>query len=134
MTAQKYLQRFFIMHKVIEDKIDEIVGLQAMSRQLTPIIKGIPTGKASSVSLIEKSIVDIHAKTEELANDLVHALAARNEIADIIATVENTDERCLLEMRYLGLCSWKTIARRFNFSLEWVFKLHSRALKNLSIK
>ena len=103
-----------------------------MSQRITSVIRDAPIGKASDVSRIENSVVDIQAVTAKLAEDINRALDVRNEIVETISRVKNADERCLLELRYICLDSWESIARKMNFSLDHVFTLHRQALKKFA--
>lgn len=130
MTAKEFLQRFLILQRTVDVTLDKIAKAQSTAQRITSVIKKTPTGGAQSLSCIENSVADIFELTDKLADVLAFALDVRTEIAEAISHVENHDERYLLELRYLCLDSWETIARRMNFSLQGVFKLHNRALKN----
>ena len=130
MTAKEFLQRFFVLQQRIESCLDEITNLQSIAKQTTHVMNDVPCGGVSSKSRIENSVVDIQRSTEKLADELALAVDVRAEIAEIISRVENNDERYLLELRYLCFYSWETIAKKMRFSLQWIFKLHDRALKN----
>ena len=58
----------------------------------------------------------------------------RAKIVDALARVKDSDERYLLELRYLCFDSWKKISAKMNYSMQGVFNLHSRALKNFSFE
>ena len=132
MTAKEFLQRFFILQMKLEGKLDEISNLQSMARNVTLVIRETPSGSASTVSRIENAVAGIEDKSRELAAVLVRTMEAWNEIAFAIAQIENPTERCLLELRYVCFWQWEEIAKRLNYSLEWVFKLHRQALKNFA--
>ena len=93
MTAKEYLQRFFILQIKLEGKLDEISNLQSMARNVTLVIRGTPSGSASTVSRIENAVAGIEDKSRELAAVLVRTMEAWNEIAFAIAQIENPTER-----------------------------------------
>ena len=55
----------------------------------------------------------------------------KKEIADAIETVENIDQRLVLEMRYLGYKSWQDIALAMYCSVSNIYRLHGNALENI---
>ena len=130
MTAKEFLQRFNVLQRIADSRLDQITKLQSTAQRTTSVIRDTPIGKASDISRVENSVADIHDLTAQFADDLAHALEVRTEIADAISHVKNDDERYLLELRYICRDSWETIAKRMNFSLQGIFKLHRRALKN----
>ena len=131
MTAKEFLQRFLILQRNVDNRLEQIAKLQSTAQRTTSVIRDTPIGKAHDVSRVENSVVDIQGITAELADDITRALDARNEIAETISHVKNADERYLLELRYICLDSWETIAKRMNFSLDHVFTLHRQALKKI---
>lgn len=131
MTAKEFLQRFLILQRTVDGTLDKIAKAQSTAQRITSFMRKTPTGGAQSLSCIENSVADIYDLTDKLADVLAFALDARTEIAEAISHVENHDERYLLELRYLCLDSWDTIAKRMNFSLDHVFTLHRKALKKI---
>ena len=130
MTAKEFLQRFTVLQRIADSRLDQIIKLQSTAKRTTSAMRDTPIGKQTDVSRVESSVADIHDLTVQFADELAHAMTARTEIAEAISQVKNDDERCLLELRYVCRDSWETIARKMHFSPEWTFKLHDRALKN----
>ena len=133
MTTKEFLQRFIVIQRQVDNSLSQMMELQSMAKRITSVIRNTPIGSMQSVSRVENSVVDIHDMTEQLAQALSCAVAVRQEIAEAISRVPNDDERCLLSMRYICCDSWETIAKKMHFSLQGVFKLHRRALKNFQI-
>lgn len=129
MTAKEFLQRFNVLQRIADSRLDQITKLQSTAKRTTSVMRDTPIGKAADVSCVENSVATIHDLTAQFADDLARAMTARTEIADAISNVKNDDERYLLELRYVCRDSWERIAKRMNFSLDHVFTLHRRALK-----
>lgn len=132
MTAKEFLQRFFILHREVENNLEQIARLQSLAMRATSVLKGVATGSKASTSCVENSIVAIHEKTAQLAYKIAYMVEVRNEIAETILNVKNPDERCLLELRYLCCYSWDKIVKAMRMSRESVFRLHRRSLENFS--
>lgn len=130
MTAKEYLQRFNILQRIADSKLEQITTLQSTAQRTTSVMRDTPIGTSNDVSRVESAVATIQDLTAQFADDFARAMTARAEIADAISHVKNDDERYLLTLRYICLDSWATIAKRLNFSLQGVFKLHRRALKN----
>ena len=129
MTAKEFLQRFNVLQRIADSRLDQIMKLQSTAKRTTSAMRDTPIGKQTDVSRVESSVADIHDLTVQFADDLASAMTARTEIVEAISQVKNDDERYLLELRYVCRDSWETIAKKMNFSLDHVFTLHRQALK-----
>ncbi|WP_245654175.1 hypothetical protein [Aedoeadaptatus pacaensis] len=57
----------------------------------------------------------------------------KKEIVRTIKKIEDKELQAVLEKRYLCFESWEKIVVEMNYSIQPIFRLHSRALKNIEI-
>ena len=70
---------------------------------------------------------------EKLYEEGVDQIKVYNTISHRISELDNEDERDVLFYRYIkGLRFWE-IAQKMDYSEEWIYKLHGRALQHLKI-
>ena len=81
----------------------------------------------SMQDVIDK-IIDLR---DEVNAEIDKLVDLRKEIVAVITAVENPEYQALLEMRYLCFKSWQDIAREMQCSESNVYKLHTRALKEI---
>lgn len=132
MTAKEFLQQAYYAQQEVDMKLEQIERLQLLATRTTTTLKVVPNGSPSFNSRIESSVVMIQEKISALTKEISDMMAVNEKVTAAIAHVDNSDERAILEYRYLCFFSWKEIARRLKFSLRQVFLLHNRALKNFS--
>ena len=72
-------------------------------------------------------IIDLQCEINKDINKLVDL---KEEISQVIAGVEQTDLRMILEKRYLCFHSWEKIASEMFYDLRWLHRLHGRALES----
>ena len=132
MTAKEFLQQVYLAHRAIDIKLEQIEQLQSLATRTTTTLKAVPNGSNTFNSRIESSVVMIQEKISGLAKEISNLMAVNEKVAVAIAHVDNSDEKAILEYRYLCFFSWKEIARKLKVSLRQVFSLHNRALKNFS--
>ena len=72
-------------------------------------------------------IIDLQCEINKYINKLVDL---KEEISQVIAGVEQTDLRMILEKRYLCFHSWEKIAKEMFYDLRWLHRLHGRALES----
>ena len=66
----------------------------------------------------------------EINKDIDNLVGLKEEISQVIAGVEQTDLRMILEKRYLCFHSWEKIASEMFYDLRWLHRLHGRALES----
>lgn len=132
MTVKEFLQQVYLAHRAIDIKLEQINRLQSLATRVTTTLKAVPNGANSFDSRIENSVVMIQEKISALTKEISDLMTVNEKVTTAISHVDNSDERAILEYRYLCFFSWKEIARLLKFSLRQVFLLHNRALKNFS--
>lgn len=132
MTTKEFLQQAYIAHKEVGIKLEQIETLQALATRTTTVIKDVPTGRPIPSSRVESAVVLIYEQIDRLEDEVSRLIEVTKKIAATIAAVKNPIERTILEYRYLCFTPWGTIAQRMNLSVNRIFRIHNRALKNFS--
>ncbi|MBR1646201.1 MAG: hypothetical protein IJ685_05410 [Selenomonadaceae bacterium] len=132
MTAKEYLQQVYHLNEKIESKLEQIARLQSTATRVTTVITGTPGGGTRLSSRIENAVVAVQQQSDYLADEIKQLLNLRNEVAAAIAELDNHNERIVLEYRYLCFYSWQQIAHVMRTGIRYIFKVHTRALKNFS--
>ena len=134
MTAKEYLQQVYHLNEKIESKLEQIAHLQATATKVTTVITGVPSGGNRLSSRVEDAIINVQQQADFLADEITQLINVRREVAAAIATLENHNERIVLEYRYLCFYSWQQIAHVMRTGVRYVLKVHERALKNFAAK
>lgn len=58
-------------------------------------------------------------------------IGERDAIEHAIETLSDSRQRTVLRLRYLDGLKWEEVAERMCYCLQWVFKLHRKALEQL---
>jgi len=70
-------------------------------------------------------IVDLET---EISNGISQLLQQKKEIAEAIRRINSIECETLLEMRYLTFMTWEDIASQLNYSQDYIYHLHRKAL------
>ena len=128
MTEQE-LNSVRELKKRIRDLESHLQSLRTAAENLTPILDGLPhsTERKSRVEKIALMIVEDTRELESLRKELI---PAKSKLADIILReVEDITVQTLLVLRYVECCPVKEVARRMQYSVRAVFKMHAHFLK-----
>lgn len=114
--------------KKIEAEIEEIRSLKMYPSQSND---GMPKG--SNQSDLSSYAAELTAKEDELYKKGVEQVTIYKDIEQHIKTIDDEDERDVLFYRYIKGKSFWEISQLMDYSEDWIYKLHGRALKKLEI-
>lgn len=130
MTAKEYLNRYRRLNVYIDCKLEQIAQLRALAARVSPTRGSGNTGNTSDrVGITVAKIVDLERTIDREIDKLI---TIREEITDVISTIDDTDIRTLLEYRYINGWSWRRIAAKMHYSEKHVTGyLHRKALHDI---
>jgi DNA-directed RNA polymerase specialized sigma subunit len=73
-------------------------------------------------------VVRITELEREINDSIAQLMRLKSEIAEAIRSVNSMECETLLEMRYLTFLSWDQVAAQLNYSLDYIYHLHRKAL------
>lgn len=77
------------------------------------------------------AMIDIEQEYQQKAKGYLEHVAA---VKRAISTLCNPDHSMIMNMRYVDGMMWEDIALKANYSLDWCYKYHRKALRELGIK
>ena len=80
---------------------------------------------------MEETIVKMIDLENEINDDIDKLIDIKREITHMINGLSNPEEQTLLELRYLCFKTWEQISVDTGYTLNNIYKLHAKALKNL---
>lgn len=131
---KEYLERAERLRKRIKRKSNEIRVL----RQRAEGMNGsdphdMPRTTSPDHSKMESTVFKIMALEEEIKETQVEYDALLAEMDKFIQTVDDSDDRDLLTKRYLEFKTWNVIAAEFGYSVQHIYRLHTKAIEKLRV-
>ena len=133
MDAKEYLKLAWKVDQQIDDKIEQINILKELSEKTTAVLSDMPGKSTRNIHSREEVIARMMDSEESLNQEVLKLIEIRENVRAAIAGVENVECRMLLEERYLCYHGWNEIAEDMGYSLDNVYKLHRKALKEIYI-
>ena len=133
MNAKEYLKQAFYLDKRINSKLEQVESLNALATKATSTLSDMPKDPNRGTSKLEDTIVKIVDLQEEINRDIDKLVDLKKEIVRTIKKIEDKELQVVLEKRYLCFETWEKIAVDMNYSIQHIFRLHSKALKNIVI-
>lgn len=127
--TEKELNSVRELKKSIRDLELRLQALKTAAENLVPVLDGLPHSNEAK-SRVEKIALMIIEHERELETLREQIILAKSELVDkILREIENITLQTLLILRYVECLSYKDTARRMHFTLRYIFKLHTKFLK-----
>ena len=133
MTAKEYLSQAYRIDQRINSKIEQISSLHDLATKATQTLSDMPGSATRNAHRMEDVIIKIIDFENEINAEIDRLVDIKREITCLINSVPNQEEQTLLELRYLCFKTWEQIAVKMGYSVENIYRMHRKALKNLEI-
>ncbi len=90
------------------------------------------TGQKCDASFV-KTIIEIMEQEKRLSEKWEAAVKLKSDVANIIESLEDPDEKAVLRERYLHCQTWIEIAGLLGVSERTVRRLHERACAHITV-
>lgn len=133
MTTKEYLSQAYRIDQRINSKLEQIVSLRELATKATSTLSDTPPSGSRNVHSMEGIIVKMVDLENEINKDIDTLVDLKREFVFIIKKINNPEYQTLLELRYLCFKTWEQIAVEMGYSLQHIFRIHDKALRNISI-
>lgn len=135
MTENEYKKRFLWSY---QDSKCKVVRLDAQMEELTENKLSIRVSGDGMPHGNEKSDLSGYAsKKDEIEREIIkeryQSVQRFISVRKAIEAMDNEKEKNILTYRYLRDYDWDDIARKTGYCLQWVHKIHARALAHFKI-
>jgi DNA-directed RNA polymerase specialized sigma subunit len=128
MNAKEYLSQAWYLDKRIKTKERQLDWLKSHAVYVSPKLTEVPKAPSTRRSPVEEAVVRITELEHEINTSISQLMRLKVEIAEVIRSVNSMECETLLEMRYLTFLSWDQVASQLNYSQDYIYHLHRKAL------
>lgn len=134
MTPKEYLKQAYRLDQRINSDIAEVGRLREMSVSISSPGFGekVQTMRNTDAPFI-KSLNRIYDLEERINHEIDLYVNLKDQIRDVIDTVENTDERMVLRYRYIHNYTWERIGEELLADARTVRRWHGQALNHVTL-
>ena len=133
MTAKEYLSQARFLDERINSKIQQITSLNELATKCTSTLSDMPHNPNKGNSTMADAVCKIIDLQEEINRDIDRLVDLKREIMKVIKAVPDVEYQTILEKRYLCFISWEQIAVDMNYSIQHIHRMHSKALKEITV-
>ena len=131
MTAKEYLGQAYRLDQRINSKLEQVMSLRTLATKATSTLSDTPPSGTRNVHRMEDIIVKIIEMENEINRDIDNLVDLKREMVSVIKTVTDPELQTLLELRYLCFKSWEQIAVEMEYSIQHIFRLHDKSIKEI---
>ncbi len=128
MNTKEYLSQAWYLDKRIKTKERQLDWLRSHAVYVSPKLAEVPKAPSIRRSPVEEAVVRITELEREINDSIAQLMRLKSEIADVIRSVNSMECETLLEMRYLAFLAWDQVAAQLNYSQDYIYHLHRKAL------
>jgi len=135
MTVKEYLRQAYHLDQRISAVMEETQNLRAMAGNVSAVrydtdhVQTSPSADASFVRALEK-LWDLEEKAAEELNLLSDL---KRQVREVIESAPNTDERLVLQYRYIHNLTWEQIGTKLHADRTTVYRWHGNALNHVKL-
>ena len=134
MTPKAYLNQAYRLEQRIELDTEELENLRTMAASVSsPSFEEHNNPNRPVDAPFVKTLERIWEKEQKVNKELDLLLQLKDEIQDVIAKVDNIDERLTLTYRYLKNLTWMQIGDEMSADERTVRRWHDRALSHVQV-
>ena len=131
---KEYWNKAERLRKRINRKIHEIRLLRQRAEGMNGSgISDMPKTVSPDHSKMEGTVFKIMALEQEIQETQAEYDALISDMENRIRQVEDSDARDLLTKRYLEFKPWAAIASEFGYSVQNIYRLHTKVLEKLRV-
>ena len=128
MKPKEYLSQAWYLDKRMKTKERQLDWLKAHAVYVSPKLSEVPKATSVHRSPVEEAVVRIMELETEINTGISQLMQLKKDIAESIRNINSIECETLLEMRYLTFLSWDQIAAQLNYSTDYIYHLHRKAL------
>ena len=135
MTGQEkkqYLLKYQHLTQEVDRLSDERAQVLARAQKITPTLSDMPKSQ-SGANRLELAVEDIVENADKLAEKIREMLHAKEEIEQVIDSLEDDTLREIMKYRYINMMTWEQIAFKMHYSYVHICRLHGRALFTMKL-
>ena len=132
MENNHILKRIRLVDIEIKQKIDELERLKNTLFR-SPQLKEISV-QESKAGLKDDTYVKIMEYKDTIEKKIEELVDLKQRVLNVIDSIDDTEKRLILTMRYVNLKTWEQIERDLPMSRKKMFIVHKKAVKEFDTK
>ena len=132
MTKKEYLQRYRQAERDFENAVHELTEIRSRYEGIKAIVYSDMPKAHDTERDLSDAMASIEEATKRCSRICNNSLSIMGEVQTVIDSVDDIDQRRVLQYRYVRGMQWAVIADVMGYSRQWVTVLHGRGLERIT--
>ena len=134
MTNKEYLRQAYRLDQKINSDIEEVARLREMAGNISsPVLGDKVQTSRNRDGLFVRNMEKILLLEEKINREIDALVDLKSQMRDVIAAVQDTDERMVLRYRYIHNLTWEQIGNELNADKSTIRRWHGSALTHVAL-
>lgn len=136
MQVKEFLSQATSIDTMIKSKLEQLEKSKSLSMKVISNLKGnrIDVSDEKNNEVVENIIVKMKNFENTLKDDIDRYVDLRREIEDTVNLTSDVNYRLILQLRYIAGKPWDEIADTLGYDLRTVYRLHTKAIREIESK
>ena len=132
MTNKEYIRQAYRLDQKINSDIEEVARLREMAGNISsPVLGDKVQTSRNRDGLFVRNMEKILLLEEKINREIDALVDLKSQMRDVIAAVQDTDERMVLRYRYIHNLTWEQIGNELNADKSTIRRWHGSALAHV---
>ena len=132
MTNKEYLRQAYRLDQKINSDIEEVARLREMAGNISsPVLGDKVQTSRNRDGLFVRNMEKILLLEEKINREIDALVDLKSQMRDVIAAVQDTDERMVLRYHYIPNLTWEQIGNELNADKSTIRRWHGSALAHV---
>ena len=134
MTNKEYFRQAYRLDQKINSDFEEVTRLREMAEVISSPVLGdkVQTSRGGDTRFV-RSLEKILWLEEKISREIGVLVDLKSQMRDVIAAVQDTDERMVLRYRYIHNLTWEQIGNELNADARTIRRWHGSALQHVTL-
>lgn len=134
MTNKEYFRQAYRLDQKINSDFEEVARLREMAEVISSPVLGdkVQTSRGGDTRFV-RSLEKILWLEEKISREIGVLVDLKSQMRDVIAAVQDTDERMVLRYRYIHNLTWEQIGNELNADARTIRRWHGSALQHVTL-
>lgn len=132
MSVKEKLKALRFTSKIIDSKIRQLYKLKRQIQTVQSFDYSKERFKTNEKTSFENTLCKIIDLEREITKDIDKLADGKKELDNFVKSVLSGNEYLVIQMRYFEETNWLDIAKRLNYTLDNIYKIHGKALLRLN--
>ncbi len=135
MTVKDFLHQAYRLDQRIKSDTCEVREIQMMAESVSAVQydqERVQTSNRPDAPFVH-TLERLWDMQDKIADELAELSALKDQIREVIDTVQDTDEQLVLKYRYVHNMTWEQIGNEMHADRSTIYRWHGNALKHATL-